>query len=122
MKYEMLFSLLFLPFFGYAALMPLFSRIGPWPQAKNLRYQFISSSNTVVQKILQYDKKRGAHSHTSHPTKSDSLTSYLPFMVISMYKILRYRLIPSRDIDNQRILESDWKRQIPGHNQPKVIF
>ena len=33
----------------------------------------------------------------------------------------RYHLIPDRDIDNQRILEIDWPRGTPGHNQPRVV-
>ena len=32
----------------------------------------------------------------------------------------RHQLIPSRDIDNQRILESDWPKGTPGHTQQKV--
>ena len=35
-------------------------------------------------------------------------------------KKLRYRLIPSRDIDNQRILQSNWMRSTIGHTKPKL--
>ena len=35
---------------------------------------------------------------------------------------LRYYLILSRDIDDQRILQSAWKRDTTDHNQPKVVF
>ena len=33
----------------------------------------------------------------------------------------RYQLIPSGDIDDQRILESDWPKGAPGHYQPRVV-
>ena len=32
----------------------------------------------------------------------------------------RYQLIPSRNTDGQKILESDWTRGTPGHTQPKM--
>ena len=41
---------------------------------------------------------------------------------ISSYKNLRYQeLIPSSVIVDQRILQSDWTRHIPGHTQRKVV-
>ena len=46
----------------------------------------------------------------------------LPFlMIISSQKNLRYPLIPSRDIDDQRLLQSDWTRGTTGYTQPKMI-
>ena len=33
----------------------------------------------------------------------------------------RYQLFPSSDIDDQRILGSDWPKGTPGHNQTRVI-
>ena len=36
-------------------------------------------------------------------------------------KLLRYRLIPSRDIDDQRILQSDWTGDTTENTQPKVV-
>ena len=36
-------------------------------------------------------------------------------------KNLRYQLIPSRDIDVQRILQTDLARGTPDHIQPKVV-
>ena len=33
----------------------------------------------------------------------------------------RYQLIPSRDVDDQRILEFDWPNGIPGHTQSRVV-
>ena len=33
-----------------------------------------------------------------------------------------YQLIPSRDIDGQRNLESDWPKSTPGHTQPIAVF
>ena len=33
----------------------------------------------------------------------------------------RYRLIPSRDIDNQRILESEWHNATSDHTQPRAV-
>ena len=34
---------------------------------------------------------------------------------------LRYKLIPSEDIDDQRTLQSDWKISTRGHTQLKVV-
>ena len=42
-------------------------------------------------------------------------------MNISMQIMLRYYLIPPRDIVDQRILQSVWMGGIPGHTQPKVV-
>ena len=42
-------------------------------------------------------------------------------MIISMQKNLRYQLIPSRDNDDQRIMQSDWTRDTPDHTQPKAV-
>ena len=54
------------------------------------------------------------------PTKNDRLRSYLCLMrYLSLPKKLRYHLIPSRDIDNQRILLSDWTSGTTGHIQLK---
>lgn len=36
-------------------------------------------------------------------------------------KKLRYQLIPSRDIDDQGILESDWVKGTTDHTKPKVV-
>ena len=33
----------------------------------------------------------------------------------------RYQLIPSKDIDDQRILESDWSKDSADHTQPWVV-
>ena len=43
-------------------------------------------------------------------TKGGILRSYIPLMIVSMYKQLRYQSIPSWDIGNSRILQSDWTR------------
>ena len=45
----------------------------------------------------------------------------LPVVVISMQKNLRYRPILSRDINDQRSLQSDWKREKTGHIRPKMV-
>ena len=34
---------------------------------------------------------------------------------------LRYQLIPSRDIDHEKILKNDKGRGTPGHRQPNVV-
>ena len=34
----------------------------------------------------------------------------------------RYQPIPSRDIDDQRILGSDWPKGKPGHTQPRLVI
>ena len=34
--------------------------------------------------------------------------------------MVRYQLIPSRDINDVWILKSDWTKATPGHTQPKV--
>ena len=36
-------------------------------------------------------------------------------------KNLRYQLIPIRDVDDQKILQSDWMRGKISHSQPKVV-
>ena len=46
----------------------------------------------------------------SRQTKSGSLRCYLFLVTNSMQKLLRYGLIPSRDIHDQTILQSDWIR------------
>ena len=33
----------------------------------------------------------------------------------------RYQLIPSTDIDDQKILEYGWTRYTPGQTQPRVV-
>ena len=46
----------------------------------------------------------------------------LPFLVNHFHvKNLRYRLIPSTAIDDQRILQSDWTKVTNGHTQSKVL-
>ena len=32
-----------------------------------------------------------------------------------------YQLIPSKDINNKKILGSDWTKCTPGHTQPRVM-
>ena len=36
-------------------------------------------------------------------------------------KNLTYRLIPSRDFDNQQIMQYNWTRETTRHTHPKVI-
>ena len=36
-------------------------------------------------------------------------------------KKIRYRLTPFRDIDDQRIMQPDWTRDIPGRTQPRLV-
>ena len=48
--------------------------------------------------------------HLAIPAKSNSLSRYLSVVIIFMQKNLRHHLIPSRDIDDPRILQSDWMR------------
>ena len=36
-------------------------------------------------------------------------------------KNIRNHSIPSRDIDDQRILQSDWPRDTTGHTQSRVV-
>ena len=38
-----------------------------------------------------------------------------------MQKNIRYRLIPSKDTDDQRLLQSDWARGATGYSQPNAI-
>ena len=33
----------------------------------------------------------------------------------------RYQFVSSRDIDDQKILESDWPKSTSGHNQQSVV-
>ena len=47
----------------------------------------------------------------SHPNQKVSLRFYLSLMIIA-YKKIRYPLTTSRDVDDQRILHSDWFRAI----------
>ena len=37
-------------------------------------------------------------------------------------KNLKYQLIPSRDIDDQRLMQSNWTKSTTGHTQPKVLL
>ena len=50
-----------------------------------------------------------------HPRKSGTLRCHLSFLVIC------YGLIPSRDIDYQRIQQFDWMRNKTGHTQLKMV-
>ena len=50
-----------------------------------------------------------------HPTKSGSLRCCFILMTTPMHKKLRYQLIYSRYIADQRILISDWIRDKPDH-------
>ena len=36
-------------------------------------------------------------------------------------KNLRYQLLPIRDVDDQKILQSDWMRGNISHSQPTVV-
>ena len=47
-----------------------------------------------------------------HSTTSGSLTGHLSLMIISIQKNTRDRLIPSGDIDDQIILQSDWLKAL----------
>ena len=51
-----------------------------------------------------------------HSTKKGSLRCYLSLIIISTEKNLRYSLIPFRDIDDQKIPQSDWTRGTTCHN------
>ena len=47
----------------------------------------------------------------------------LPFFHNYLHaKDLRYSLIPSRYIDDQRILQSDWAKSTTGQTQLKVVI
>ena len=56
-------------------------------------------------------------------TNQNVVVSHVTFpWWISSYKNLRYQeLIPPSVIVDQRILQSDWTRHIPGHTQRKVV-
>ena len=89
--------------------------------AKNLRYQLIPSRNIDDQRILQSDCPDERNTWP-HPTKSRSLRCYLPLINISMQKKLRLtQLTLPWDIDDQRILQSNWMRSTTGQPQPKWV-
>ena len=54
-------------------------------------------------------------------TKGGILRSYIPLMIVSVYKQLRYQSIPSWDIGNSRILQSDWKRRGNRQQSTKIL-
>ena len=108
---------------------------------KNIRDRSIRSRNIDDQKILQSELKRGTTGHTQ--PKVVISDAAFPWWLTSCKK-LRYHLIPCRDIDNddnfaknlhtknlrdcripsrdtddQRILQSDWAWGATGHAQPK---
>ena len=56
----------------------------------------------------------------SNSSKFGSFTYYLTMMIISMKKKLTNQLPLSRDIHNQGILQSDWKRSTADLAQPKA--
>ena len=45
----------------------------------------------------------------------------LPSLKTNSMQKLRYQLILSKDIDDQKILQSDWTRGTTGHTQPKEV-
>ena len=53
-------------------------------------------------------------------SKSGSLRCYLPLTTNSMEKT-KVQFILSREIDDHRILQSEWTRGMPGHTQLKVV-
>ena len=55
-------------------------------------------------------------------TKSDSLRCYLLLMTNCMHKKLRYQFILSQDLDNQRIIQSEYMRGKPGNILPNYNF
>ena len=55
-------------------------------------------------------------------TKSGSGRHFLPLMTNDyLHAKLRYHLALSPNIDDQRILQTDWTRGTTGHTQPKVL-
>ena len=56
-----------------------------------------------------------------HTTKSGKLKMPASLNPHIHTKELRYQLIPSRDIDDQGILQSDWVCGKTGHTQPRVV-
>ena len=55
-----------------------------------------------------------------HPSKSGSNRSTFPWW-LSQWKKLRYQLTLSKNIDDQKVLESDWTRNTTSHTKPKVV-
>ena len=83
------------------------------------RYHMISSAYTDVQRILEPHWTKRTPGHTQ--TKNGSLTFYFPLMNISTQENLRYHLIPSRDTDDQKILQSDgWETQLATPNYTRL--
>ena len=56
-----------------------------------------------------------------HRIKISSLRCYLPLMTNFMQKKITISVILSREIDNQRIMQSSWKRYLTRHIRPKVV-
>ena len=57
----------------------------------------------------------------SRPPLQDNTQEWLTYKGLTVYRI-RYQLILSRDVDNQRILKFDRTRDTLSHTQPKVVF
>ena len=58
---------------------------------------------------------------TTSPTQQEWSQEWSTYTSLTVNRI-RYQLILSRDIDNQRILKFDWTRDTLSHTQPKVEF
>ena len=54
-------------------------------------------------------------------TKSGNLTCCLLLIANSIHKKLRYQLILSGEIHDQKVLQSDWMGGTTDHTQPKVL-
>ena len=77
---------------------------------------------TEILMIKQSCKLIGQEPNWSHPTKTGGLTCYIPLISIrKKISTQRYHLLFLIDIDDQRILQSDWTRGTSGHDQRNVL-
>ena len=89
---------------------------------KKASYKFISSRYINDQKVLQSDWTRGKTSHTQPKLLVSNATfPWWLFPCNVKITIWRHHLILSRDIDEQRILQSDWIRSTLCHSLYKVV-
>ena len=84
-------------------------------QAKNLKDQLIRPRDNDVQRTVQTNWTRGTTDHTQ--PKKDSFRYCLPLITNTMQKNWFFWSIISRNIDDQRILQSTKT----GHIQPKEV-
>ena len=74
--------------------------------------------------MLMIEESNNLTEQEAHQVKSNHKwqSQMLPSLNDYLYaKSLRSKLIHSWDIDDQRILQSDWMRSTLGHTQPKVV-